>query len=474
MVFSSHIFLFYFLPITLFLYYMLHAARVSMSLKNFFLTFVSYIFYGWLNPWYISLMWISTLLDYNCGKQIARPDATKRRRNIALMFSMVGNLGMLGFFKYAGFFADSANKLAMLLGADGAMFPVLQIFLPAGISFYTFQTMSYTIDVWRGDAPPVKNMATFSCFVALFPQLIAGPIIRYQSVAEQLSYREHNLKTFMRGLALFIMGLSKKILLADSAAIIADAAFGADAPNVLSSWIGILGYSFQIYFDFCGYSDMAVGLGRMFGFEFIKNFNAPYHSKSITEFWNRWHISLSSWIKDYLYISLGGNRGGVGKTYRNLVIAFFLSGLWHGNQLHFLMWGIYQGLWLLIERLTGKKTFYAKLPPMGQLIFAQIIVLFGWVLFRAPSLDQAWDYWKAMLGLIEVAPSAALLQANLLSVQHIFTLVVCSIFTWQSVQAHNWVENLTLPKMGIVLGLLVLAIIMMFTQAFSPFLYFQF
>jgi alginate O-acetyltransferase complex protein AlgI len=453
---------------------MLHAARVNMSMKNLFLTIVSYIFYGWLNPWYISLMWVSTLLDYNCGKQIARPDATKRRRNTALLISMVGNLGMLGFFKYAGFFADSVNRVAMLLGADGAMLPVLQIFLPAGISFYTFQTMSYTIDVWRGDAPPVKDMATFSCFVALFPQLIAGPIIRYQTVAEQLSYREHNVHIFVKGLALFIMGLAKKILLADSAALIADAAFGADTPDVLSSWIGILGYSFQIYFDFCGYSDMAVGLGRMFGFEFIKNFNAPYHAKSITEFWTRWHISLSTWIRDYLYISLGGNRGGTAKTYRNLVIAFFLSGLWHGNQLHFLMWGIYQGAWLFIERLSGKKPFYAKLPPFGQFLFAQVLVLFGWVLFRAPSLDQAWDYWKAMLGLIEVAPSAALLRSNLLSVQHITTLVICSIFTWQSVQAHNWVENMTRSMLVIVLGLLVLAIIMMFTQAFSPFLYFQF
>lgn len=474
MVFSSQIFLFYFLPLTLVLYYALVASRVNISIPNFFLTVVSYIFYGWLNPWYVSLMWISTLLDYTCGKNITIEGATKFRRNLFLTFSMVGNLSMLGFFKYAGFFADSVNKLAMLLGADGAMLPVMQIFLPAGISFYTFQTMSYTIDVWRGDARPIKDMASFSCFVAMFPQLIAGPIIRYQTVADALVHRKHSVEMFTRGMALFVLGLAKKLLLADSAAVIADTAFGADTPGVFTAWFGILGYSFQIYFDFCGYSDMAVGLGRMFGFEFIKNFDSPYNSKSITEFWRRWHISLSTWIRDYLYIPLGGNRKGVARTYFNLVVTLFLCGLWHGNQMHFLMWGIYQGAWLLIERLSGKKPFYAILPAWGQLVFAQILVLFGWVLFRAPSLGQAWDYWGFMLGLKELAPASAMLEANLFTLQNIITIVVCSIFTWMPVQAHHWVEKLSVSKLVLLVAVFALTIIMMFTQTFSPFLYFQF
>ena len=474
MVFSSHIFVFYFLPITLVLYYLLIAARVNLSIVNFFLTVASYIFYGWLNPWFITLMWVSTFLDFITGKNISKPGATRFRRNLFLMFSMVGNLSLLGFFKYAGFFADSVNKLALIFGSTSAILPVMHIFLPADISFYTFQTMSYTIDVWRGDAPPVKDMATFSCFVAMFPQLIAGPIIRYQSVAEQLSYRTHTLKMFLSGVTLFSLGLAKKIVLADSAALIADTAFGADTLDPLSAWFGILGYSFQIYFDFCGYSDMAVGLGRMLGFEFIKNFNGPYHSRSITEFWRKWHISLSTWIRDYLYIALGGNRKGTARTYFNLVVTFFLCGLWHGNQLHYLVWGIYQGLWLLIERLTGKKTFYGFLPAWAQLVIAQVIVLFGWVLFRAPSLDQAWHYWGCMLGLVQTTPAADLVRANLLCTQHIFIVIVCALFTWQTTQAYHWVEKLTPFKLVLIGLLLALTVVMMFTQTFSPFLYFQF
>lgn len=517
MIFSSHIFLFYFLPVVLFFYYLMVFAGVSLSWINLFVTIMSYVFYGWLHPWFVTLMWVSTIVDYACGRAISQPDKltklsefkgsdlvgelksinvfypffigvmaiynqfvdseerrTKFIRNFALGTSMAVNLGLLGYFKYAGFFTIGVNKLMEVFGFGPEMLPVLNVFLPAGISFYTFQTMSYTIDVWRGDAPAVKDMRTFSCFVALFPQLIAGPIIRYNTVAEQLSFRKHDLSTFASGAAIFITGLGKKLLLADAAGQVADAAFGADSPGVIVAWWGILAYSFQIYFDFCGYSDMAVGLGRMMGFEFIKNFNAPYRSDSISDFWNRWHISLSTWIRDYLYIALGGNRKGAARTYYNLVTAMFLCGLWHGAKMTFVLWGVFHGAFLIWERTMGRQPLYKNLPWPARLVITNAIVLFGWVLFRAPSLDQAVLYWGSMVGAVRPAASAGLLAAELFSPKHLFEMLVCAFFVWQPIQAHEWVKTLTGPKFVILGFLLLLSIVTMFTTAFSPFLYFQF
>lgn len=294
MVFSSHIFLFYFLPLTLLGYYAMVRMRCNISWINLFVTIASYAFYGWFQPYFIILMWITTFTNFMCGKAISKPGATSHQRNTALVVGIVVSLGFLAYFKYYMFVMGGINRLVALCGAGSEFFDIMKIALPIGISFYTFQALSYTIDVWRGDAPPVKDMKTFSCFVALFPQLIAGPIIRYNTVAEQLAEREHSFSKFSSGAAIFILGFAKKILLANSGGAVASAVFRADAPDMATAWWGVLGYHFQIYFDFCAYSDMAVGLGRMMGFEFIKNFNGPYRSVSISDFWNRWHISLST------------------------------------------------------------------------------------------------------------------------------------------------------------------------------------
>ncbi|HEX2955542.1 MAG TPA: MBOAT family O-acyltransferase [Chitinispirillaceae bacterium] len=474
MVFSSHIFLFYFFPVVLLLYYLLPSNGRNIYLRNSFLTIVSYIFYGWTEPWFVILMWVSTFLDYIAGKIVSDPKHSQRLKNFGLVLSCVGNLGMLGFFKYYMFFMGGINSLIELFGGGPGTFYIMNITLPVGISFYTFQTMSYTIDVWRGNAPPVKNLSTFSCFVALFPQLIAGPIVRYVDVAGQLGKREHSYDKFASGAAIFITGFAKKILLANPAGLVADAAFGADSLTPQIAWWGILGYHFQIYFDFCGYSDMAVGLGRMFGFEFVKNFNAPYRSVSITDFWRRWHISLSTWILDYIYISLGGNRKGAARTYINLMICFFLSGLWHGAKMTFICWGLFQAFFLITERFMGKNSLYGKLPRIPQIIITNIIVLFGWVLFRAPDLGQATDYWNAMIGIVQPSTSALLLQSEIFSLRHIVEMVLCAFFVWQPVQAHIWVKNCTNVKYAALSVVFLVAIAMMFAQSFNPFLYFQF
>lgn len=474
MVFSSHIFLFYFLPITLIAYYLLPFTWRGLYLRNSFLTFTSYLFYGWQEPWFVILMWVSTAVDYAAGKIITRPGASQVQKNIGLLMSCISNLGMLGFFKYYMFTMEGINTIVDIFGGGPGTFSIMQITLPIGISFYSFQTLSYTIDVWRGEVPPARNLATFSCFVALFPQLIAGPIVRYIDVAEQLDHRKHTIQQFTAGICLFILGFAKKILLANPAGVVADAVFGADTPTVAAAWWGILAYHFQIYFDFCGYSDMAVGLGRMFGFEFVKNFNSPYHSVSITDFWRRWHISLSTWIRDYLYIPLGGNRKGLTRTYINLLIAFFLCGLWHGAKTTFVCWGLFQAFFLIVERLRGKMGLFGTLPLVPTVIITNVIVLFGWVLFRAPDLSQAMHYWAAMTGQVSLNDAAYLLQADVFSVKNIFFMVVCAVFVWQPVQAHEWVNKMTGMRYLVLLIIFVVATIAMFTQTFNPFLYFQF
>ena len=474
MVFSSHVFLFYFLPLTLLGYYFLLRLRVNLSWVNLFVTIASYAFYGWFQPYFVILMFITSYTNYICGKIISAPGASSRKRNVALVISCVVSLGFLGFFKYYMFFMGGVNKLAELLGSGSSFFHIMQVTLPIGISFYTFQALSYTIDVWRGDAPPVKDMKTFSCFVALFPQLIAGPIIRYNTVAEQLKSRSHSFEKFASGASIFMLGFAKKILLANACGDIANTAFRADSLDTPTAWIGILGYHFQIYFDFCAYSDMAVGLGRMMGFEFIKNFNGPYWSHSISDFWNRWHISLSTWIRDYLYISLGGNRKGPRRTYFNLGIAMFLCGLWHGAQMTFVIWGIFHAALLIWERTMGRQPVYRKLPLPFKILITNVIVMFGWVVFRSPSMDQAVIYWKSMLGLGVTGAASDILHAQLFSLKHISALVICALIVYQPLQAHEWVKKLSIGKIILLFIIFIYAIAAMFTQTFNPFLYFQF
>lgn len=388
---------------------------------------------------------------------------------------MLVNLGMLAYFKYYMFFMNGLNDTLEIFTGDPATFQVMQVLLPIGISFYTFQTMSYTIDVWRGDAPPVKDMRTFSAFVALFPQLIAGPIIRYNTVADQLSNRVHTLDKMTRGMSLFALGFAKKILLANPAGEIADYVFRADAPGVIESWWGAIAYSFQIYFDFCAYSDMAVGLGLMIGFDFIKNFDGPYRAFSMGDFWKKWHISLTKWFTDYLYIPLGGNRvNSKSRLYFNLLFVMFMSGLWHGANWTFITWGLFHAAFLIVERLNHRKSLYSKLPFVLQVIVTQVIVVFSWVLFRSPTLDQAWLYWQNMIGLGETKASTYLLYPQIFSPYAIFSMIICLALVLQPFQAHDWTVKLRPYKLVLSLIAFALALVMMFTQTFNPFLYFQF
>jgi len=475
MVFSSHIFLFYFLPIFFIIYYALPFQWKGLYPKNTWITIASYIFYGWLVPWFVVLMLASTTWDYVCGKIITKPGQVQWKRKAALMTAIVGDMGLLIFFKYYMFTMENVNHLLQLFGLGANYFHVMSILLPSGISFYTFVALSYTIDLYRGEAQPARNFPTFSCFIGLFPHLIAGPIIRYSTVAEQLANRTHTVEKFATGLGIFMLGFAKKILLANSAGAVADAVFSANNPGMLNAWWGILAYHFQIYFDFCGYSDMAVGLAKMLGIEFPKNFNAPYLSTSIQMFWKRWHMTLSAFIMDYLYIgALGGNRKGTARTYFNLCLTFFLCGLWHGAKYTFVVWGLYQGLFLVFERLIGKKTVYYWMPVWAQVIVTNILVLFGWVVFRAPDLHQGLVYWGSMIGIVKPVASAALLSSQIFTPRHIFEMALCAFLVWQPIQAHDWAKKLSIPKMAVCAALFLLAICGMFTQTFNPFLYFQF
>ena len=371
MVFTTYLFVFYFLPLVLVFYYALDGlsrqagasdGRTCLVL-NTLLVLASYIFYGWWNPWFIFLMLGITVVNYVCGRIIGLPGISRRLSFWVVTCAIVVSLGTLGFFKYFLFFEANLNQVLAWFGAGTVR--VLAITLPIGISFYTFHALSYTIDVYRGTAPPVRSFIDFACYIALFPQLVAGPIIRYNTVADQLVSRSHTWEKFASGVTLFILGFAKKILLANPMGRVADAAFDAQSLSTPDAWFGALAYAFQIYFDFSGYSDMAIGLGRMIGFEFLKNFDSPYKAESITDFWRRWHISLSTFLRDYLYIPLGGNRKGPRRTYVNLILVMLLGGLWHGANWTFVAWGAYHGILLAFERFRGKRSAYRTMAAAG-------------------------------------------------------------------------------------------------------------
>ena len=480
MVFTTHIFVFYFLPAVLGVYYALPAvvhrlgggADTLSRFRNLWLLATSYVFYGWWNPWFVLLMLFVTVVNYGCGRSIARPGATDRQRRTWLITGIVTSLGTLGFFKYFVFFQINANQALVWFGAEG--FSVWTILLPVGISFYTFQALSYTVDVYRGEAPPARSLSDFACFLALFPQLIAGPIIRYHTVATQLVNRSHTWERFASGATLFVLGFAKKILLANPLGRMADTAFAAESLTAFDAWFGVVAYAFQIYFDFSGYSDMAVGLGRMIGFEFIKNFDAPYRADSITDFWRRWHISLSTFLRDYLYIPLGGNRLGPRRTYVNLTLVMLLGGLWHGANWTFLAWGAYHGLWLAFERWLGKQSVYHRLPRAGRIGITFVLVLFSWVLFRAETLAEALRYFGMMFGGGEPGFGTALVAAQLYTRGNLLLMALAAWLALIPMQAHDWCETLTWPKAVVVGPAFALALMAMFAQAFNPFLYFQF
>ena len=460
MVFSSNIFLFFFLPITLALYYL-----TPRRGRNLTLLLTSLVFYGWGEPVYLLLMVFTILLNYFCGLWIAARQARGRSAKAALTVSVVLNLALLGTFKYAGLFARS---LRLLPGLGGL--PVPELVLPIGISFYIFQSMSYVIDLYRGRASLQRSPLRFGAYVAMFPQLIAGPIVRYRDVAEQLESRRENLPQFAAGVSLFIIGLSKKLLLANPMGALWENLQAQ--PGCLSAWCGMFAYTLQIYFDFSGYSDMAIGLGRMLGFEFLKNFDYPYISRSVTEFWRRWHISLSTWFREYVYIPLGGNRRGLRRQLLNLLIVWALTGLWHGASWNFLLWGLYYAVLLIAEKLFLGRLL-EKLPGLLRTLLVLLAVALGWMLFYFE--DSAALF--AFLGRL-FRPGASGLPALHRILAYLPTALIAALCAtplparlWARLWQRPWADWGRIPALG---ALLLLCIAALASQSYNPFIYFRF
>ena len=470
MLFSSITFLFLFLPITLLIYYL-----APEKLRNVVLLICSLFFYAWGEPIYIGLMILSILFNYACGLDIGNSldDPIKAKRGI--VFSVVVNLLILGFFKYYGFVVENLNAILPFA------IPYRVLSLPIGISFYTFQAMSYVIDVYRKRVKPQKNLIHFAVYVSMFPQLIAGPIVRYADVEQQLRHRSINANKFGDGIFFFIRGLAKKVILANTVGEIFTAISGLEFGtfSMLTAWIGCAAYTFQIYFDFGGYSDMAIGLGKMFGFEFLKNFDYPYTAQSITDFWRRWHISLSTWFREYVYIPLGGNRAGQTRTMINLMIVWGLTGLWHGAAWNFVAWGIYYGILLVLEKFVYGHAI-EKLPKILRHIYTLVLVMIGWVFFSSPSLSHAFRYIGAMfgMGVRGIADSQALyyMCSNWL------LLLVCIIAS--SSLGYNLMNRISYNKKNgagrklvsctMYMLIFLLSLTFLITATYNPFLYFRF
>lgn len=468
MLFSSIVFLFSFLPAVMILYYLL-----PVRFRNVILLLASLVFYAWGEPVYLFLMLLSILFNYFSGLDIARNLQDKRAAKRSLVFNLIINLAVLGFFKYEGFVLDTLNGILPVHISYHAL-P-----LPIGISFYTFQILSYIIDVYRGNVKVQTNLPNFALYVTMFPQLIAGPIVQYADVDEQLASREISRTKFGEGSMYFIRGLAKKVLLANTSGMIFTEVSGLAKGNiaVVTAWLGAFAYMFQIYFDFSGYSDMAIGLGKMFGFEFNMNFNYPYVSKSITEFWRRWHISLSSWFRDYVYIPLGGSRVSKIKHIRNLLIVWFLTGLWHGAAWNFVAWGLYYGVILIIEKYLLSPVL-DRLPDVVRHIYSIVLVVIGWVLFFSSSFGQAADYIRVMFGAgahgFADRESMYLLTSNLiLWLILIFGSTPLVHFRYEHMlRTKKW--NTTIINSVVYAALFIVCIAYLVTETYNPFLYFRF
>jgi alginate O-acetyltransferase complex protein AlgI len=386
MVFTSFVFLFWFLPLFLAGYF-----ATPPRMRNLLLTAGSLVFYGWWRPHYVLLMLLCVALNYGAARAMGNKDSGANRK-LWVVFAVTSNLALLCWFKYANLLVGSWNVVAP--------WPVEweEVLLPVGISFFTFQAMSYAIDVYRGDAEPERSFLDLLCYVAMFPQLVAGPIVRYIDVRRELHERSVNLRKASDGVFLVAFGFAKKILVADSVGALVDAVYAQDTPGLAASWLAALGYSVQLYFDFSGYSDMAIGLGLILGFRFPPNFLSPYRAHSMTELWRRWHVSLSTWLRDYLYVPLGGNRRGEGIAQRNVVITMLLGGLWHGASWTFLLWGAWHGLFLAFERRLGKVAPYGQLPRVAQIALTFLIWTLGLVLFRCQTIGELGQMTAGMLG----------------------------------------------------------------------------
>ncbi|MEY4674982.1 MAG: Peptidoglycan O-acetyltransferase [Planctomycetota bacterium] len=459
MIFASFVFVAWFLPLFLAAYFAL-----PVRARNAWLTIGSFLFYAWARPPYVLLMLASTLLDWWCARAMGGP-RSGRNRKLYVWVSVVTNLSLLGWFKYSNLLVETWNAFGII--------PVAwtEVFLPVGISFYTFQSLSYTIDVYRGDVRAQRSLPDLLCFVSMFPQLVAGPIVRYRDIAAQLRNRTVDLVKFSSGVLLFMMGFAKKVLVADQVAPLADRAFAMATPGLLESWTGVTAYAVQIYFDFSGYSDMAVGLGLMLGFHFPANFLSPYRAHSITEFWRRWHVSLSTWLRDYLYVPLGGNRLGAGRTYVNLLLTMLLGGLWHGAQWTFLLWGAYQGLLLAFERRLGKSAPYGFLPLPLQAFCTFVLVLFGWAIFRAEDMATLGVVWGGMVG---VNGLGAVLQLDYLTGLATGVLVLGLGIAWLLPRSEQLVMRCQPIVMLGTVALFLLALVQLLASKDTPFLYWRF
>lgn len=493
MVFSSIVFLFLFLPLTLLAYFVV---RNQPRLRNALLLVVSLAFYFWGEGAYTLVMllyivcnyYFAHLIEFFLKRNPAEVGRQHARR--VLIGSLFFNLGFLTFYKYANFIASNIDYGLEFFGYSFKLDP---IHLPIGISFFTFQAISYVVDVYRGDIKASRSLLNFAMYKAFFPQLIAGPIVRYKDVAKQIVSRHTTFKQFKYGVERFIIGLGKKVLIANTAAAVADQIFKIPAAELTpaASWLGIICYSLQIYFDFSGYSDMAIGMGHMFGFRFLENFNYPYIARSIKDFWRRWHISLSSWFRDYLYIPLGGNRAQGWRVYFNLVLVFFLCGLWHGASWSFVVWGLWHGLFLVLERTSfGAKL--EKLAPPFQYAYTLLVVFVGWVFFRSDTLSGALAYLKAMFALgtwsSTAYPCSAYLSLDLMLVMVLGVLFSApvvglarrfrySLLLWlrnKARSAYFWLCGVETVKSGCYLLVLSLCLVSLASGTHNPFIYFRF
>ncbi len=461
MVFSSNIFLFAFLPLFLACYYL-----TPWRAKSILILVFSYAFYAWWRPDFLGLLVGVTVVSYGFALAIsATLDEVKRYRLLTIGVGL--NLLALAYFKYANFGIDSLNVVLARMGFNVVEFT--HVLLPIGLSFYIFHAISYLVDIYRREAPPARNLIDFAAFIALFPHLVAGPVLRYHLLAEQFRNRTHSFDRFSRGCVIFMIGFCKKVLIADTVAPLADAAFSAPIPTFSDAWLGAIAYTVQLFFDFSGYTDMAIGLALMIGFVFPENFNDPYISRSITEFWKRWHMSLSNWLREYLYIALGGNRKGVVRTYVNLFLTMLLGGLWHGANWTFVLWGAWHGGILVLERYWEQRYGKPLLPSWLRVIKTMLLVIIGWVLFRAADVAGAGRMFQGMLGWNGIAFSPSLEWQVTPDRMAILFLGIGIIYAmpWLKRKSNSFIRYLLLP-------LFLWAVATLSSQSFTPFLYFQF
>lgn len=461
MIFSSTIFLFIFLPIVLLANFIV--PQKNVEIKNAILLIASLLFYAWGEPKNVLLMLLSIGVNYILGNLLGKFRSELGKRKAVLIASVVFNLGLLFFFKYFNF-------------VTGGIFP--EIALPIGISFFTFQIMSYVIDVYRGNVEPQRNLLKLALYISLFPQLIAGPIVRYVDVEKQLTDRVCTLEKTAKGMVRFSMGLAKKVIVSNTVALIADTVFNMDSTvPAVTAWMGAICYALQIYFDFSGYSDMAIGIGHMLGFDFLENFNYPYISSSVQEFWRRWHISLSSWFRDYLYIPLGGNRKGTARTYLNLLIVFAATGLWHGASWNFLVWGLFYGVFLIIERL-GLNRILAKVPKFIGWLYTMLVVLVGWVFFRADTMSAALKYIREMFSFNGGLTHAMSQFTNLSFFIMLLALVISAPvypFIKKKIEKTELGEKIFMVvEILLMVVLLITSVIFLSGSDYNPFIYFRF